>query len=32
VTTPERPSSATDDADGGAAIDWLLKRPGTSNR
>ena len=32
VTTPERPSTATDDADGGAAIDWLLKRPGTSNR
>jgi serine/threonine protein kinase len=34
ATTPERPSSATerDDADGGAAIDWLLKRPGTSNQ
>jgi serine/threonine-protein kinase len=31
---PERPAGAPerDDGDGGAAIDWLLKRPGTDTR
>jgi hypothetical protein len=31
---PERPAGAPEreDADGGAAIDWLLKRPGAGTR
>jgi len=34
ASTPQGSASAPerDDADGGAAIDWLLKRPGDPNR
>jgi serine/threonine protein kinase len=34
ASTPQGPASAPerDDPDGGAAIDWLLKRPGAPNR